>query len=102
MERTAMKKIHLDKVACPHDGTSGADNLNANSQIEYTGRVDGEGWISCPNCGGYAEFTEEGTVTDSKVSSAFKWAVTICSAIDGVSVADAMDTTAADADAGGA
>lgn len=65
-----MKEINLDEFNCPHCGTSGADHLDANSQIEHTGRVDGEGWISCPDCGNYVEFTESGEVTEAKFTEA--------------------------------
>jgi len=59
-----MQPINLDKVACPQCGTSGTDNLNACSQIEYTGRVDGAGWISCPDCGETVDFTEDGEIVN--------------------------------------
>lgn len=86
-----MREINMDKVACPNCGTSGAENLDANSQIEYTGHVDTDGWIACPDCGSLAEFTEDGDVTKATVVSAFKWAVVIVAALDGMTTADAMN-----------
>ena len=85
-----MREINLDKVACPNCGTSGADNLHADSQINFTGHVDGTGWVACPDCGACADFTEDGEVTDTTGASAFDWATTVTSALDGVALADAL------------
>lgn len=76
-----MKQINLDAVACPSCGTSGKDNLNADSQIEYTGRVDGDGWISCPDCGCYAEFDEDGEVTKTN-HHGMEWQAQMWSLLD--------------------
>lgn len=65
----------------PHCGVSGADNLNSDSQIRYTGRVDGEGWVSCPECGSYVEFKEDGTVTDYKGPVESEWWVQVDAAL---------------------
>lgn len=88
-----MREINLNAVACPHCGTSGASNLNSDSQIEFTGRVDGEGWINCPDCGATCEFTEDGEVTMASGTEPAEWAVQLGSAIDGASMADAMAKT---------
>lgn len=77
-----MKQLNLDEVACPHCGTSGKDNLNADSQTEYTGRVDGDGWIACPDCGNYVEFTEDGEVTKSK-HNGMEWQAQMHSLLSG-------------------
>ena len=60
-----MRSINLDALACPGCGTSGRGNLTASSQIEYTGRVDGEEWVRCPGCGAWCDFDEDGDVIDS-------------------------------------
>lgn len=91
-----MQAINLNAVACPHDGTSGAENLNASSQIEYTGHVDGEGWINCPTCGAVVEFTESGEVTMASGVEPHEWSVQLGSAIEGTTMADAMAETAGD------
>lgn len=91
-----MQSINLNAVACPHCGTSGADNLNASSQIEYTGHVDGEGWINCPGGGATCEFTESGEVTMASGTEPSEWAVQLGSAIEGASMADAMAATVGD------
>lgn len=91
-----MQSINLNAVACPHCGTSGADHLNASSQIEYTGHVDVEGWINCPDCGATVEFTESGEVTMASGPEPEEWAVQLGSAIEGASVADAMAATVGD------
>jgi len=59
-----MNPIDISKVNCPGCGNSGSD-LNADSQIEFTGHVDHEGWIACPDCGAYVDFNEAGDVTDT-------------------------------------
>lgn len=87
-----MREINMDAVACPHCGTSGAENLNASSQIDYTGRVDGDAWINCPDCGATCEFTEDGEVTMASGTEEFDWAVQVVSAMGGLNVADAMDS----------
>ena len=71
-----MRQINIDEVACPECGTSGKDkdNLNACSQIEYTGRVDGKGWISCPGCGECIDFTEDGEIVDYEGPHIGAWA----------------------------
>lgn len=92
-----MQSINLDKIACPHDGTSGAENLNADAQIEHTGYVDGDGWINCPTCGAVVEFTEAGVVTSAPGTEAFEWAVQIASALEGAGIADATVSIGSDA-----
>lgn len=86
-----MKDINLDAVACPCCGTSGASNLNASAQIDFTGCVDGEGWINCPDCGATVEFDEEGNVEMASGAEKFEWAIQLASAIEGVSLAKAME-----------
>lgn len=83
-----MNEINLDALACPNCGTSGADNLTADEDTER-GTVSGTGWITCPDCGSHVDFTEDGEVLESNMDS-FEWAVQLCSALEGVPVADAM------------
>lgn len=78
-----MQKFNLAKVACPNDGNSGAGALNADSQIEHTGRVDGDGWVSCPNCEWLVEFTEDGDVTKQEGATLADAIVNVESALEG-------------------
>ena len=78
-----MERFNLNRVACPHCGTSGNGNLNASSQIEYTGHVDGNAWVSCPDCGAFVDFTEDGEITDHGGAFEMEWQVNIDSALEG-------------------
>jgi len=78
-----MQQINLAKVACPNCGNSGAEALDADSQIEHTGRVDGEGWISCPNGDWLVEFTEDGDVTKQEGATLADAIVNVESALEG-------------------
>ena len=76
-----MKNINMDQVACPHCGTSGKEHLEASAQIQLTDKVDGEEWISCPNCSSLVEFTEDGVILRAEVSEEIEWRVQIDSAL---------------------